>query len=271
MLSIFFDHIRDAAKQDGRSLEEMCAYAKQVGYDGVHMNMETVNEENLVLLGRAGLQVLSIFAFEDYGDGETVNALERARVLVRNTVSAGCRNLMIIPGFLREGILRNSPEYELTRQNMAKVLNAVMPLVREAGLTLLLEDFDGERAPFLYPEELMWFLEAVPGLRCAFDTGNFAFGDRDSGKEFDRFAPYISDVHLKDRSFTENDGGAQVTVGGKKMYPCAVGDGEMPIRRIVSALLEQGYTGCFALEHYGSLHQTRDIERSFRAVKEMLG
>ncbi len=49
MLSVFFDHIRDAAKQDGRPLEEMCAHARQVGYDGVHMNMETVNKENLAI------------------------------------------------------------------------------------------------------------------------------------------------------------------------------------------------------------------------------
>ena len=270
MLSVFFDHLTEAAEQEGLSPEEMCAYAKRLGYDGVHMNFASVTEENLALLKDAGLKVCSIFSFEDLSGGDTEENRARAREVIGRCRRAGCRMLMLLPGFLNEKTERGSAGYERLRQNMAAALRAAVPLAEKEGVTLLLEDFDGDRAPFCYSEELMWFLREVPGLRCAFDTGNFAYADEDSGELLERFLPYISDVHCKDRAFSPASGSPMLSVGGRALYPCAVGDGDLPVAGIVRRLLECGYTGCFAAEHYGSARQKEDIARSYAALRGMM-
>lgn len=88
-----------------------------------------------------------------------------------------------------------------------------------------MEDFDGDNAPFSTAAELLWFMENVPGLRCGFDTGNFLYSEEDAAAVLPDFLPYIAAVHCKDRGWAKNAGDPKITVGGRAMYPVAVGDG----------------------------------------------
>ena len=94
-----------------------------------------------------------------------------------------------------------------------------------------MEEFDNLTAPYSRADELMWFMRHVPGLRCGFDTGNFLYNEEDAVKSFSLFRPYIASVHCKDRAFTENAGSPCVTVANRKLYPVAVGDGNLPIEK----------------------------------------
>ena len=117
----------------------------------------------------------------------------------------------------------------------------------------------------------MWFIRHVPGLRCGFDTGNFLYNEEDAVKSFSLFRPYIASVHCKDRAFTENTGSPCVTVANRKLYPVAVGDGNLPIEKMMRVLLDSGYTGSFAAEHFGSIEQLKCMERSAAFLKRVLG
>ena len=110
-----------------------------------------------------------------------------------------------------------------------------------------------------------------PGLRCGFDTGNFLYNEEDAVKSFYLFRPYIASVHCKDRAFTENTGSPCVTIANRKLYPVAVGDGNLPIEKMMRVLLDSGYTGSFAAEHFGSIEQLKCMERSAAFLKRVLG
>lgn len=130
---------------------------------------------------------------------------------------------------------------------------------------------NAENAPYSRADELMWFMRHVPGLRCGFDTGNFLYNEEDAVKSFSLFRPYIASVHCKDRAFTENAGSPCVTVANRKLYPVAVGDGNLPIEKMMRVLLDSGYTGSFAAEHFGSIEQLKCMERSAAFLKRVLG
>ena len=83
------------------------------------------------------------------------------------------------------------------------------------------------------------------------------------------FLPYISAVHCKDRGWAKNAGEPKITVGGRAMYPVAVGDGDLDMAGMVRTILDAGYTGVFAAEHFGSADQLRDMERSAQYLKNL--
>ncbi len=86
-----------------------------------------------------------------------------------------------------------------------------------------------------------------------------------------KFLPYITDVHLKDRGLVENGGNPCIALDGRKLYPVPVGGGVIPIEKIMKTLLENGYTGGFAAEHFGSCDQMGDMEKSIAFIRSVLG
>ena len=67
------------------------------------------------------------------------------------------------------------------------------------GVEVTLEDFDNAEAPYSRMNELLWFTRNVPGLRCTFDMGNFAFGYENVMDAYELLKNYIVHVHCKDR------------------------------------------------------------------------
>ena len=89
-------------------------------------------------------------------------------------------------------------------------------------------------------------LDAVPGLKLVFDTGNPVNtldrerpGQRQSAWEFyDHVRDHIVYVHIKD-GFVDAEG---------KLTWCWCGEGQGDVRRIVADLLKNGYDGGFSME-----------------------
>ena len=75
-------------------------------------------------------------------------------------------------------------------------------------------------------------------------------------------------MHCKDRSFTAKEGEEpKETVDGKKMYSCAVGSGCIQMKEILDQIIASGYDGYLSIEHFGSLDQLSDMERSAAYLK----
>ena len=267
-ISIFYEHIAEAAAQSSLPLEEVCRRVKDFGYDLVEMDFKRLqaNEEDILsLLRQNALRVNCIYNFFDFGVGENYLASDRAaaEAVIAQCVRADCDKLLVVAGFLTGAETeRGSQAYGARRARMAESVKQLVDLAAEKGITVLMEDFDGCAAPFSTSAELLWFMENVPGLRCGFDTGNFLYSEEDALAVLPKLLPYVSGVHCKDRSLQKNDGEPKETVGGRKMYPVAVGDGDLPMTEIMNAVLQVGYTGVFTAEHFDTKHQLRDMERS---------
>lgn len=275
-ISVFYEHITDAVKQSGLSLQAVCARVRGFGFDSVELDCNRLfNEPETVLsaLENAGLGVNCIYYFFDFGAGEDCLKadMEAAEKVIACCARAKCDKILVVPGFLKENEMeRGSAAYETRRRRMARSISAMLPRAAEKGIRLVMEDFDGETAPFATREELLWFMENAKGLGCGFDTGNFLFSEQDAAAALPEFLPYIAAVHCKDRAMTRNDGEVKMTVKGRALYPAAVGDGDLPIRAMMETILETGYTGAFAAEHFGSAAQLRDMERSAKFLLSVL-
>lgn len=275
-LSVFYEHIADAVNQTGLSLGEVCAKVKGFGFDELEMDAQRLLKEwdtIMPVLRETGLGINCIYNFFDFGLTEDSFAADRAEAekIVDLCVRAGCGKILAVAGFLKgDEIVRRSPAYESRRVRIAKALEQLVELAAEKNITVLMEDFDGYSAPFSTAEELLWFMENVKGMRCGFDMGNFLYCEQDAAAVLPDFLPYISGVHCKDRGWTDNGCEAKNTVAGRTMYSVAVGDGVLDIAGMLKTVLETGYTGTIAAEHFGSTDQLRDMERSAEYLRGLL-
>lgn len=274
--AIFLEHILEAASQQGIGVVDACRKARQMGYTGVNVDMNRLKKDfdgTMAPLREAGLRVHSVYAFTDFG--LTEDSFEADQQVARETVAlakrTGTKNMLTVAAFLRpEEMDRNSENYRIRRERVKKAVAFMAKEAKENGIQLSMEDFDGKQALFCFGEELFDFVSTVPDLTCAFDTGNFAYAGEDAWELLPKFLPYITDVHLKDRGLEKNDGSPCIALDGTALYPVAVGGGVIPIRRIMETLLQNGYAGGFAAEHFGSGDQMRDMQKSADFIRCVL-
>jgi sugar phosphate isomerase/epimerase len=98
-------------------------------------------------------------------------------------------------------------------------------------------------------EHSLRLLEAVPGLRLVYDTGNpgltsdfrrpFPYPNQDSWECYRALRPYIVHVHVKD--------GIRDPATGEETY-FFPGEGACEVERILADLLASGYDGDFSIE-----------------------
>ena len=139
-----------------------------------------------------------------------------------------------------------APDDQMAEERFRR-LRELVALFTDAGLTAVHENcmnYGGMGWPYT-----LKMLDAVPGLRLVFDTGNPVFNDdyskpaprpRQSAWEFyEHVKAYIVHVHIKDAIWDD------ATRAPTYTYP---GDGEGDVRRIVADLVASGYDGCFSME-----------------------
>lgn len=275
-IAIFHEHILEGAAQQGISVSEACRRAREMGYYGVNMDMNRLKNDfdgTMAPLTEAGLQVHCVYAFTDFGLEEDSFAadMDVIRENVQLVKKCESKNMLTVSGFLRPHEMdRQSEAYRIRRERVKKAVAALVEEAEKNGIRLVMEDFDGKQALFCFGEELLDFVSTVPGLKCAFDTGNFAYACEDAWELLPRFLPYITDVHLKDRGLEDNGGNPCMALDGTPLYPVPVGGGVIPIEKIMDTLLENGYTGGFAAEHFGSCDQMGDMEKSMAFIRRVL-
>ncbi|WNQ10515.1 sugar phosphate isomerase/epimerase [Paenibacillus aurantius] len=101
-------------------------------------------------------------------------------------------------------------------------------------------------------------LQAVnrPNFKTTLDVGNFMCVDENPIIGVKRNLPYASLVHFKDfyfRSYDENPGGGEWfrTAHDNYLRGAIVGQGDLPIRKIVKLIKDSGYDGNITVEFEG--------------------
>lgn len=254
-LTVFYDHIRQAEGQTGKSFEEIAHALVKAGVSGVELDYgELVKEPRRLCarLKRAGLPVSCVYAFFDWGSPG--NGLDYRRV-IRRLSRCHVTHLLAVPGFVRDG-----QDREECRAQMAQTLAECCRYAGRYGISVGMEDFDDARATFACTEELLWYLEQVPELSCTFDTGNFLYSGEDALAAWEKLKNRVGYVHCKDRSFAVKEKEEpKLTISGRAMYSAPVGSGVIPMQELVKRLRESGYDGVFAMEHFGSQSMYEDM------------
>lgn len=260
-LAVFLDHLYDAARQERMSLDDVLARVRLMGYEGLEVTHDP-EMDAYALANRfthAGYFVSTLCVRIDFANHP--KDLSLALSALDQCCALGATRYLAIPGMID---LKDSQHAHTQRENMVEGLNHLCEETKKRGVTVVMEDFDGAAAPYATAQGVRFFLDRVPDLQSAFDTGNFAFSDEDELAAFDLLRDRIAHVHLKDRALYTANPIEQplVTVKGRHLYACPFGQGIIHGEEILRRLTAQRYDGVLTVEHYGSPRQLHYMERS---------
>lgn len=254
-ITVFYDHVREACRQTGKSLDEIATVLVQHGISGVEMDYQDIRENGMKLakkLRMVGLPIHCVYCFFDWGNQTQDKSY---RKILRQISRYGVEHFMAIPGFVSE-----DQDRLVYRERMAVVLQELCQYAKKKHMSVHMEDFDDKTAVFATGAEVKWFMDRIPELTCTFDTGNFLYSDEEAEKILPILLDRIAYVHCKDRSFDVKAGEEpKLTVSGKAMYSASVGSGVIPMAELVDRIKASGYDGAYAIEHFGSQNQLADM------------
>lgn len=274
-ISVFFDHVREAAEQTGRELKDVLNQVRAMGITALECSLESLTEDidgRKALFSQCDMQVSCIYGMYDFANTPDVSL---AYPLIDTAVSFGADKVLIVPGFTE---MDGESEWEATRkvqtpamEQIAEVLRKLCGYAKERHVAVTMEDFDDAHAPFASEVQLAWFLKQVPDLNICFDTGNFLYADVDELQAFDVLKERIRHVHCKDRSLLPNgEEIPKMTVTGKALYASPVGAGCIKMEEIIRRLKNMGYDDTLVIEHFGAADQCGFMEQSAKWLKDRI-
>ena len=288
-LSVFFNHLIQAAEQTGLPLDDMMKMAAEQGICAIESHVELIDRDpNMASrLKNAGLRVNCPYEFFGW-NGAEYGDMTRLCHLIDTAAEFGADKVLVIPGFLEEekhealnSLLDRtevsldgfaSPEFnnfmneceDITK--IKDMMGRAVEYGKTCGITVMIEEFDNPSSPVSRTLPILWFLKNVDGLKFAFDTGNFASADEDAFVAGELLKDYIVHTHLKDRGIEEGYENAKHSRG---LATVSVGSGYIPIAEIVDWTRKNGYDGYYAIEHFQHPDQLTAIRESAKFLKSL--
>ena len=268
-IAVFYENIYDGVKAAGQDMEAALARLKEAGMDMLYISADSWKRDGQALrrwMANLDLTMEGMHAFCDFPKYPDTGEY---RELIDLAVESGAGNFLIVPGFLSTG---NSVK---DLESMVQGVRKAVEYGKTAGMPVLMEDYDGLAAPYNCMAGLRYFLDAVPGLGCAFDTGNFVMFHEDELSAFDLFAEQIQTVHVKDRRLHrrhEKDI-PLLCADHRPVFACAPGSGDIRIEEILNRLKARGYGGNVIVELYCCDPDAvlDDVEWSLRWLRNRIG
>lgn len=212
------------------------------------------------LLKRNGLKVSHLFWAGGFtgSDGRSYReSVEDAIEAIRSAAALGTQILTVCSG------ARGGHTYNHARRLVQSALKELLPLAEQMGITLAVEPMHAGCArefTFLNSlEETLMVLDAVahPLVKLVFDTYHVGHWP-DILAQIPTVAPRIALVQLGD---------ARVPPSGEQNR-CRLGEGNLPLKEMVTALKSAGYDGYYDVELIGEEFEPSDYESLLEHAKE---
>ena len=228
-ISVFASFIRKTAKERNISLAEAADMLYAIGVRGYDCGP---NEKDLDELAATKLKPINFYVFPNMfaSDGGRADCLAFLDAAAKYGIP---RCMVVPPDFTKNG--DQVKEFE-------KILASMKLIVAEAktrGVTITVEDYGGTSNPCSYAKYLKRFLDEIPDIKFALDTGNFYYANR--GENILEMMEYakgrIGHIHLKDQYPEDHHKYQTLGLGG------------VPNAKIVKAMNAAGYDGWYTLEN----------------------
>lgn len=192
-------------------------------------------------------------------DAARAQALDATKQRVAEAAALGAPRVMIpTPG--AEGVDRGE-----CRKRWIGGLQAALPIVEDAGLTLTIENFPGASSPFVVADDVLEAVREVPGLKLTFDNGNAGSGE-DPGESFARCAEHVVHAHFKDWAIADDPApDRRLMLDGRYYKAALIGEGDIDQAGTLAAMKRAGYDGCINIEYEGNDYPP--VEAVRRAVE----
>ena len=229
-ISVFAHYVHNVAKERQVSL---AAAADLLYAEGVRGFDDHYVSGKLAELAATKLKPINLYGWvkfraPDGGEAEMTAFLDTAKRF-------GVPRVMVIPDRFTQG-----GDEEAEFREMVAGLRKMVARAKGMGITVTVEDFGGDPlSPCNRMAYLKRFLDEIPDLRLALDSGNLYYARRGEDiLELMRHAGgRIAHVHLKDQVPADQRTYAELGLGG------------VPNREIVHYVTERGYDGWFTLEN----------------------
>ena len=220
-ISVFAHFIRNTARQQGISLTEAADRLYDLGVRGFDAGPD---DKDLPELAASKLKPINFYFFPQMHGPD--NGAADCRRCLGQAVKYGVPRVMVVPTHFTKGG-DEAAEFE-------KDLSSMKMFVAEAkklGITITVEDFGGVMNPGSHMKYLKRFLDEIPDLKFALDSGNLYYAGR--GEDILEMMEYargrIAHVHLKDQTHENN-----------RKY-ATLGLGAVPNEKIVKSVSAMGY------------------------------
>ncbi len=255
----------------GGDKDKALDYAKSRGISTVEIFAEELEDITLRdycrLAARHGISIESVIkvsSFPSKSEAEYQQEISSIHALVDDAADAGISMMMIVP---TADYIRNEEDKRFMRDRIIQGLGNIVQYAKQKGVTILAENFSRADYPLGTIAELRDILEHVPDLKYNFDTGNFYFSGTDVLDAYEALKDRMVDVHIKDWILDKN---GEFTVGPQSFNGCAIGDGFLPMKEIISRLVRDGYAGQLVIEINPVAETTQMIDQSVAFIKEQL-
>lgn len=267
-ISVFFDHVLQAAQQSGKPIKKLLQGVYAAGIEAVEIHLEYLLEhgETLKLLKDAGLEISCIYEFYEM---ENKSEADKIKKHIETAVRLNVGKILVVPGFLSQ--VETNEMHTLVHDykklsdffnhngkavNMIKGLRDCVRIASESGITVTVEDFDDMKSPLSCMYGIKWFLENVPRLRYTLDMGNYIYNGEDVMEAWELLKDKVAHVHCKDR--------------GEGFSSVATGTGNIPIAELVMKLKGIGYDDYLAVEHFDAPNQEQCMQSSAEFLQKLI-
>ena len=229
-ISVFAHYVTKVAKQRQLTTEEAASWLYDLGVRGFDTSW---NDRKLPELAATKLKPVNLygcpkFLSEDGGEAAMDAFLGAAE-------KYGVPRVMVIPDSFSKG---GDEEAEFRR--IVEGMRKMVAKAKTRGIVVTVEDFGGDPTnPCNRMKYLKRFLDEIPDLRLALDSGNLYYARRDEDiLELMRYAgDRIEHVHLKDQLPSDRRTYAVLGLGG------------VPNAEIVHHMTKADYDGWYTLEN----------------------
>lgn len=230
-ISVFAKFIRQTAAERKITLAEAADWLYDLGVRGFDCGPD---ETDLDVLCATKLKPINFYYFPNwFGRGEWVDKTPPAECL-KLAKKLGIPRIMVVPPDFTKGGDEEAEFGEILARMKSYVADA-----KAMGITITVEDFGGTANPGSSIKYLKRFLEEIPDLRFALDTGNLYYAGRGESilEMLEHAKGRIAHVHLKDQKPEAN-----------RTYE-TLGLGAVPNETIVKRVHAAGYDGWYTLEN----------------------
>jgi sugar phosphate isomerase/epimerase len=204
-----------------------------------------------------------------HADLNHADAAERAKGV--EEVKAGLEAAVILgaPVAMIPPVNRSDADRETARRQFIEGFKEVVPLARDAGVALTVENFPGNNSPFVVSDDVLQAVHGAPGMKLTFDNGNVAAGE-DPATSFTRCAEHVVHAHFKDWAIRDDPAdGFRRMLDGRYWKPALIGEGDIDHAACLAAMTAAGYAGCINIEYEGNTYTPEEAVR--RAVDYLRG
>ncbi len=258
-ISCFFDHILESCEQSGKSVPEILKLCREWKISALEINNQTLvnNPDYEKIIQNSGFSYNCIYDFYNW---DSSTDFSKAKDHINRANRLNCKKVLIVPGFFTEdeakqfddcsdykktaGKLEINPKSVQIKQMLCKAVQYAF----EKKITITIEDFDDNKSPVCKTNQILWFLQNVPGLKWTFDTGNFEYSTENALNSYEKLKSYMVNVHTKDR--------------GPCLSPVQTGSGILPMTEILQRIKKDFPAMNFSIEHFGATSQLDFLQKS---------